>query len=548
MRQTTGTTPPFPSGAALIALAGAALLAPPALGRDLYGQKLGTVAFLISCSPEVAAAMDRGLALLHHMTYGGAREEFSSAAQRDPDCALAYWGQAMTFIHPLWSDPPSSEDFARASRLARKAAEASSTSPRERAYVEALSAYFVAGQGDSEKPNLNAFAAGWKQAHRRFPADPEIRSFYSLAYLATADPDDKSYRIQKRSASIASPVLKRISNHPGAHHYIIHSLDYPPLAEQAVTVARSYGEIAPTVPHALHMPSHIFVRRGLWEEAVAMNRRSADAALLHPADGKVSLHYPHALDYLAYAYLQRGEDRQARQVLDEIRKASAEPVQPHVASAYALAAIPARLLLERNAWQEAVDLQPLTPPDFPWDRFPAMEAITSFSRALGAARSARIDIARQEIGRLEQLQTAAARGSDYWGKQVEIMQRSAEAWLLYAAGDRETALKTMRAAAELEATTEKHPVTPGEVLPARELLGDMLLAEQRWQEAYDAYLQALQRSPRRLNSMDGAAIAAERTGERDLAKRQYQDLLQSTAADTNHPAVVRARAFLANGS
>jgi tetratricopeptide (TPR) repeat protein len=296
------------------------------------------------------------------------------------------------------------------------------------------------------------------------------------------------------------------------------------------------------------MPSHIFVRRGLWEEAAAMNRRSADAALLHPAEGKVSLHYPHALDYLVYAVLQRGEDDRAERILTELEQAVDEPIQPHVASAYALAAIPARPLLERRAWQQAVALQPLSPPDFPWDRFPAMEAITHFARALGAARSGQPDMARQEIRRLEQLREVAARGSDYWGKQVEIMQQTAEAWLLHEEGDRETALKTMHAAADLEATTEKHPVTPGEVLPARELLGDMLLAEERWQEAYEAYLEALKRSPRRLNGMDGAARAAEGMGKEELAKRHYRDLLDATAEDTKHPAVVNARTVLAGES
>ncbi|MEB3322492.1 MAG: hypothetical protein VKI81_06685 [Synechococcaceae cyanobacterium] len=534
-------------GAALAVLAGLPLLAFPARGRDVYGQKLGSVEFPVSCSAEAAASLRRGLALLHHMTYEGARQEFAAATARDPACAMGYWGEAMTHIHPLWSDPPSAADFERAAGLARRAAAARGTSPRERAYVEALTAYFTPGRGDSEKPNLRAFAAGWREAHRRFPADPEIRSFHSLTLLATADPDDKTYRIQERAAAIAAPVLRRIPDHPGAHHYTIHSLDYPPLAERAVAVARRYGRIAPTVPHALHMPSHIFVRRGLWQEAAAMNRRSADAALLHPADGRISLHYPHALDYLAYADLQRGEDDRARAVLAELRQAIAEPVQPHVASAYALAAVPARLLLERGAWSRAVGLEPLTPPGFPWQRFPAMEAITHFARALGAARSGRPEGARREIRRLEELRVAAAAGSDYWGKQVEIMQRSAQAWLLLAEGDTAGALTAMRAAADLEATTEKHPVTPGEVLPARELLGDMLLAGKRWREAHAAYVEALERSPLRLNGLYGAARAAEGMGERDLATRHYRALLEATAEGSDHPAVARARAYLAGG-
>jgi tetratricopeptide (TPR) repeat protein len=451
----------------------------------------------------------------------------------------------MTYVHPLWSDPPEPEDFRRAAGLLDRAAALPRQTAPERAYVEALRAYFQVGRQDGERSNLRAFARGWQQAQLRFPDDPEIRSFHALAVLSTADPDDKTYRVQRRSAAIAGPVLRRIPDHPGAHHYLIHASDYPPLAAEVLEVARGYGRIAPTVPHALHMPSHIFIRLGLWEEAITMNRRSADAALLHPVKGMTSLHYPHALDYLAYAHLQRGEDGRAEDVLRELT-AIDEAVQPHIASAYALAAVQARLALERGDWGRAAGLRATTPPDFPWQRFPAMRAITSFARALGAARAGRPDQARREIDRLAGLRAEVAAGSDYWGKQVEIMEKSARAWFLHASGSRREGLALMREAAALETSTEKHPVTPGEVLPATELLGDMLLAEGRPADALRAYGQALERSPRRHNGLYGAGRAAERLGDRDTAARHYRTLLDATAAGAATEAVLHARRFLAS--
>lgn len=513
------------------------------LSRDLYGAELGTVSVPAGCGRSAQPALRRGMALLHHMTYDGALAEFRQAADADPACALALWGQAMTLIHPLWSDPPDQEKFQQAQQLLEQAGRLAG-SPSERAYVTAHTTYFQPGWSKSEKPNLKAWAEGWQQAHDQFPSDPEIRSFLALAVLATADPNDKSYRVQQRSAAIARPVLDQLPTHPGGHHYLIHAHDYPPLAREALEVARSYGAIAPSVPHALHMPSHLFIRVGLWEEAIAMNRRSAEAALLHPVQGMVSLHYPHALDYLIYAHLQRGEDAQAVAVLSELSGQSGT-IQPHIVAAYALAAMPARLSLERGDWQAAARAVPAGPASFPWDRFPAMQAITVFTRSLGAARAGDPDTARRSLQELAGLRAAALAASPYWGKQVLIMETTAQAWLDYAAGSRtEQALARMREAAELERSTDKHPVTPGEVLPAGELLGEMLLLEERYGEALQAFRQALERSPGRHNSLHGAGRAAEGLGQSAEAADLYRALVNGTNPKAETRAVQHARRYL----
>ena len=451
----------------------------------------------------------------------------------------------MTFIHPLWSDPPSAANFQRGQALVNEAKTRGQKTDRERAYIAAVEAYYAQGWNRSEEANLASFEEGWQRVYEQFPEDLEAACFYALAHMATADQADKSYAKQKRAAGIAQQVLARIPDHPGAHHYIIHAYDYPLLAEAALQTAHSYGEIAPQVPHALHMPSHIFTRLGLWQESIAMNQRSAAAALQHPADDRVSLHYLHALDYLAYAYLQRAEDGKAKEVLNTLKTLEG-PFQAQLATPYTFAAVPARFALERQQWAEAASLEPKTPSDYPWDQFPAMEAITHFARALGAARSGNGQAAREALDKLAALHDQATETSAYWAKQVEIQRLSAKAWLAYQEGKQEEALNTMRRAAEMEAATEKHPVTPGEVLPARELLADMLLEIGRHQDAQTQYLAALERSPNRFNSLYGAGRAAELGGNDTKAALYYQKLVEVTATETERERLQQARTFLAD--
>jgi len=512
---------------------------------DAYGDQLGSVQLPVSCNEAARPHLERGLALLHHMTYEGAEQAFAAAAEADPQCGMGYWGQALTFIHPLWSDPPTAAKFEKGEALVDTAEHLASKTEKERAYLAAVAAYFAAGRNRNETENLARFEQAWEAVHQQYPDDPEAASFYALAHLAVADPGDKTYPKQKRAGAILEQVLAQVPDHPGAHHYTIHAYDVPALAEQALAVARHYGEVAPAVPHALHMPTHIFTRLGLWDESIAWNKRSAAAALNHPIGEATSLHYLHALDYLAYAYLQRAEDQKAAQVLETLT-ALEGPFLVEIATPYTLAAVPARIALERQDWAAAASLEPRMPRAYPWDQFPAVEAITHFARALGAARSNDTQGARRALDRLAALHEQAAATSAYWAKQVEIQHLAAAAWLVYEEGNQDEALVTMSKAAALEASTEKHPVTPGEVLPARELLGDMLLAMGRYEEAQAAYETALERSPNRLNSLYGAGRSAEWQGNRQEAAHYYHTLAELTAnADTELAPLRHARGFLA---
>ena len=492
-------------------------------------EALGTVYLPTSCGPRAHAGIQRGLSLLHHMMYEDAAGAFIGAANAEPGCAIAYWGQSMSLVHPLWSDPPDTEKFRRGQQLLETALRQKAISQQERAYIGALEAYYARGKSPKEIENLRQFAGAWRQVHRQFPDDPDAALFCALGELATADPADKSFAQQKGAGKLIENVLARYPDHPGAHHYIIHAYDLPALAPRALAVAREYGKIAPDVPHALHMPSHIFTRLGFWEESIAWNQRSAAAAINRPVAGAVSIHYLHALDYLVYAYLQRGEDAKAVELAAALERLR-PPVQIELASAYAFAAIPARLLLERQDWRGAANLRPRSPAWYPWDGVPAVEAITHFARALGAARTGDPDLARQSLVQLAELRERAAVSSEYWGTQVEIQRLSALAWLQYWEGMRTQALETLRKATALEASTEKHPVTPGEVLPARELLADMLFARGDFAAAEVEYRKVLERSPNRALSLFGAARSAGRAAHDELAVELYLQAAALTAA------------------
>jgi tetratricopeptide (TPR) repeat protein len=511
---------------------------------DTYGDQLGTVQFPMSCSDAAKPLVERGVALLHHMTYEGARDAFAVATRTDPDCAMGYWGQAMTYIHPLWSDAPSKEDFERGRALVAEAKTRGQKTDRENAYIAAAGAYYEQGWNKIETANLQSFEAVWEKVYRRFPQDIEAACFYALAHMATASPADKTFTKQKQAGAIAEKVLAQVSDHPGAHHYVIHAYDYPPLASKALIAAQSYGKIAPDIPHALHMPTHIFTRLGLWKESIIMNKRSAAAALKHPAGSEVSLHYPHALDYIVYAYLQQADDHKVRQVMEDFLDKDGS-FQTHIAASYSFTAIPARFALERQQWSEAAGLEPRLPNNYPIEGFPAMEAITYFAKALGAARSGNAKIANQALETLTALQDKAQKKSAYWAKQIEIQRLSATAWIVYQDGRKIEALKIMQKAAELESSTEKHPVTPGEILPARELLADMLFDMGRYSEAQSEYETALERSPNRFNSLYGAGLAAEIGGNKSEAVFYYKKIVEITATiKTDREQLKHAKLYL----
>jgi tetratricopeptide (TPR) repeat protein len=517
---------------------------------DDYGDRIGTVNFPVSCSETSQRLMERGVALLHHMTYAGARSVFEATREADPDCALAHWGVAMTYVHPLWLDPPKPEELQLGLDLIMLAKKSGQKTAREHAYIAALEAYYQNGPERNHQARLASFEQAWGGVYREFPDDPEAAAFYALAHMATATSKDKSYQKQIEAGAVMEKLLVKIPDHPGAHHYIIHAYDFPGLADRALNVARNYGKVAPKVPHALHMPTHIFTRLGLWQESIDWNLRSAAAAWKNKFDGAITMHYLHALDYLAYAYLQQAQDEKAKEVLEIVLGLSGPFYNLNAeATAYALAAIPARYALERQRWAEAAKQQPRKPASFQWgNRFAAFEATAHYARALGAARSGNTAAAQNAILKMETLHKIVVQKNAYWASQVRIQQLSAQAWLAIEKGRQVEALRLMQLAADLETSIGKHPVTPGEVLPARELLGDMLLALKRPEEALVEYEKSLTRTPNRFNSLYGAGRSAELVGDTKKTAAYFQKLLTIAArADTERPRLQYARRFLKPG-
>ena len=487
----------------------------------------GKVDFELSCNEGAQAHFNLGLGLLHHMMYDQAAAHFAEAAEADAECAMAHWGTAMTQMHPLWA-PPTKAELEKGREAVERARTLSAKDEREAAYIAAVGAFF---DGDDSRPfpeRLAAWRDGQKSVREMAPDDLEAGAWYALSLIATAPKDDKTFAQNAKAGKILEALLEQAPEHPGLFHYTIHTYDNPVLAENALDVARAYDQLAPEVPHALHMPSHIFVRRGMWADVISWNRRSADAALAQPVGDVVSMHFPHAMDYLVYAHLQQGEDSAAQDALDEMLSVGA--VQPNLAAAYGMAAARARYALERRAWQDAAALEVRVPEHFAWEDFPAAEAIIHFARGIGAARSDNLDVAKEAKQSLKTLHGRLVEAGDaYWATLVDAQVKSVAAWLALANGDTDGALALMREAAGVEDSVDKHPVTPSAVRPARELLGDMLLATGHHDEAIEAYEGSLATSPGRLNSLYGAGVAAEALGDDDRATVYFSQIEEKLA-------------------
>ena len=515
-------------------------------------ETLGTVDFPVSCNAPARETFGRAVALLHSFWYDEAEKAFVEVTRLDRVCAMGHWGVAMSLFHPVWAaaNPaagPTPAELARGRESERMARELRSKTERERDFIAAVTAFYEPPDGTDYAVRAAAFEKGMAEVYRKNPNDREAGVFYALALLGTAPPGDKSYAKQKAAAEILNRFLPGAPEHPGIAHYLIHSFDYPQLASLALPAARAYSKIAASSPHALHMPSHIFTRLALWDDSVRSNLASAEAARRHAAKaqpGASSFDQLHAIDYLAYAYLQQAQDDKARAVLEEAAKVDKLDV-PNFAAAYALAAVPARFALERRSWPEAAALT-VRPASFPWDRFPYAEALIQFARAIGGARSANLAVAREAVARLEVIRDGRKAARDgFWADQVEIQRLAGAAWLERAQDHVDEAVKLMRAAADLEDTTEKHPVTPGSVLPARELLGDMLLGLSEPGRALAEYEASLASAPGRFNGLLGAARAAERGGRQDKARSFYSQLLKLGAqAEGRKGELAEARAYL----
>jgi tetratricopeptide (TPR) repeat protein len=505
----------------------------------------GKVDFAVSCSAPAAAEFERGLILLHHMTYPQAREAFERSTQVDSRCAMAHWGIAMTLFQPLWPTRPGPQELRRGWEAARIAASLRPRTERERLFVETAVAFF--------RPDSAPYwqrIRRWEQAAERaytvLPEDAEATAFYALAHLAAAPSNDSARAYFDRAARLLLAVYQKNPAHPGAMHYLIHANDAAGREHESPDVVRRYETSAPQNPHALHMPTHIFTRLGEWDAAIRGNLRAADAALAHPAGDSGQFvwdEFPHAIEYLVYAYLQKGADDSASVHVRRLHQTAR--LEPTFKTAFHLASTRARAALERQAWAEASALPVREPATLDWERFKWAEAVTWFARGLGAAHQGNLEQARGAARRLAELEAGAGTsGEPLFTRHIRVLRLGVDAWLAHASGQKDSSVALMRAALELEESTPKHAVTPAPTLPASELLGDLLLEQKRPREALDAYQRSLRAYPGRLNSLIGAARAAKALGDTTLARTMYEQVLLGAGRGTRDGIVREARAFV----
>ncbi len=491
----------------------------------ISGKQFGKAEFEISCAPSVREDFDLALELLHSFEYDESEKIFSKIIDKDPSCSMAFWGIAMCNLHLLWTAPNLAE-LQKGSRAIEIAKAHTNPSSRESAYIHALGEYYKDWERTDPTARNERFEKAMENLSASYPSDKEASIFYALALIAAADPADKSYKKQRRAGSILFALYPLQPDHPGIIHYIIHAYDYPGLAEQALPEARRYATVAPSSAHALHMPSHIFTRLGLWDECIQSNQVSIAAAKCYAQAAGIKGHWDeelHGMDYLVYAYLQKGNNSMAKSQVDSL--ISIQDVYPvNFKVAYAFAAIPSRYMLENRKWQEAASLK-IHPADFPWNKFPWQEALVHFTHVLGAAHTGQTDLGNAELDILRNLHDTLEKQRDFYkSKQVEIQIMTGQAWLLYESGKKAEGLQLMNIAANMEDSTEKHPVTPGSLIPARELLGDMLMESNQPRQALAAYEADLKNSPNRRNGLIGASMAAKTSGDLGKAK-VYQDSL-----------------------
>jgi tetratricopeptide (TPR) repeat protein len=505
----------------------------------------GKVDFPISCTPAVRPEFARGVALLHSFFYEEARRIFTSVAEQDPKCAMAQWGIAMTWWHPIWT-PPTPDEMSAGKVAIAKAMGMTAGTDRERGFINALNVYYntpdssTAGAvGQSchgpvgPRDRVVAYEKAMRQLRDKYPDDFEAQTFYAFAVLGVgyATPNDTSLSKQLEAAAILEELWKQNTSHPGIVHYLIHCYDYPALAQRGLAAARRYDSIAPWVPHALHMPSHIFTRLGMWDESITANRASAEASRAYAAmrhRDATEAEELHALDYMAYSYLQEAQDTEAKKIVDLAARVRKTNPELEFSGAYALAAIPTRYAFERNDWAAAAAL---TIPNLPhWSLFPFMEALIEYGHALGRAHTGDLDGARKAIARMRQLRDATKDPKfDYFKNHLEVQMQASSAWVAYGEGKKDEAIEMLRRSADAEDVLGKHPVSPGAFVPIREQLGSLLLELGRPKDAQREFEAALKIYPGRFRGLYGAALAAEQTGDKENAGRYYARLATQTS-------------------
>jgi Tfp pilus assembly protein PilF len=521
--------------AAAVTIAGTLSFTLPAFGQEETDQRLGTVHFATSCNETAQRRFDRGMRYQHSFWYQSSKELFEDVLKADSECGIAYWGIALSLLfNPHAPPPPPNLPLGLAAIQKGKAVGAKTQ--RERDYIDALTVFYTDYDKSPHGARVQAYLKAMEGLAARYPNDDEAQIFYAITLNVAASPNDKTYANQLKGAALLEPIFRRQPRHPGVAHYLIHLYDTPALAEKGLDAAKRYSAIAPAAPHAQHMPSHIFTRVGAWNESIMSNTASARAA----KDNKDFDEQLHAMDYMVYAHLQLGQDKNAQAVVADMNAVTG--INPdRFVSPYALAVSPARYAVERGDWKSAAEL-PVRP-----SKFAYADAMTHFARALGAARIGNPAAAKADIAKLAELREKLREAKDtYWTEQVDIQWQIASAWLLYAEGKYDDALKAMNATADAEDKTEKHPVTPGVPTPARELYGAMLLGRGMANEALAAFEATLKKEPNRLGATLGAAKAAERAGDRAKARQHYAAAVALTEnADPVRPEVAEARAFVA---
>ncbi|HLK05918.1 MAG TPA: hypothetical protein VKT53_15875 [Candidatus Acidoferrum sp.] len=500
----------------------------------LSEEEVGSVHFVTTCgdglsAPEKAefdTSFNKAMALLHSFQYEDTRAAFDAIAKKNPNCAMAQWGIAMSHYHGLWRSGDAAAGRAAIEKAREIAKTNAGTSEREKGYIEALAAAYA-----DEKADYGARGAAFEkkmgEVAAAYPTDTEAQIFHALSLKLAASPLDKTFSNEKKCGEILEPIFKQQPHHPGIAHYIIHCYDNPVLAQQGLGAARMYATIAPVSAHANHMPSHIFTRVGSWDESIASNIKSAQIAASQEKDsknGEARDQRLHAMDYLEYAYLQSGQVAKAKAILDEFQSFQEVPGLTLTGN-YAMGAIPARYAIELRNWKAASELTPLTT-GVPWGRALTWEAIGE-----GSARTGKLERAEEAEKKLAELREEALKKSEYWSKQIEVQRREVNALILERRGKKEESLAAMRSAVEMEESMDKDAVTPGPVTPAREMLAGMLSAQNRQAEAFAEYQVVLKVAPKRFNALYDAAVAADRSGNEAAAKRYFRELTEIAASD-----------------
>jgi tetratricopeptide (TPR) repeat protein len=512
---------------------------------------IGEVHFATSCDQSVGADFDRAVALLHSFEFAESRQTFKAVAEADPDCAMAHWGIAMTYYHPLWA-PPRPNDV-KAGGAAAQAAMAMPSSERESGFTEAISTFYRDYENLDHRTRAIAYEAAMYRVTAENPDDPEAAIFHQLAVLSNADPTDETYAVQRRTGAFLEAMFAEMPKHPGLAHYIIHSYDYPPLSAMAVEAAHRYLEIAPSLAHAVHMSGHIFTQEGMWDASIDANSQSVsnarEAAKQAATLVQAQLGEMHSLDYKVYAFLQQGQNEAAREIVVHIDAFDGLHWENGVV-AFNAGAVPVRYALERHAWEEAATLPEATEAEQASSGFENRTAVAMrhWARAVGAARSGDIDAARSQLARVAELAAESRDHPDVWFRNTtEVFRLQAKAWLALAENQGDRALQLMREATVLEDETDKSPLSPGRVLPGHEQLGDMLMELGRPDEAVREYEISLTHAIRRFNSFYGAARAAREAGRSDVARDYYGRLVELAAADSPRTEIAEAREYLASG-